>query len=475
MQKGPDQELIAALTVVTGSNHVLHDPASMAPFLQDWRGYGSGSAAAVVLPASTEQVAAIMTIAARLGRAVVPQGGNTGLSQGAQPTGDGRGIIVAMQRMATIREIDKPSGVILVDAGATLSSVHAAALDVGRRVPLTLGSEGTAQIGGLVSTNAGGTSALRYGPMRELVCGIEVVLPDGRICSDMQALRKNNTGYDLKNLFIGAEGTLGIVTGAALRMHPVLHASAHAWIALSGLDAIAPILSGLQDTFDTGLQAAELLSGSQVDLVLQHIPRTRHPLGSRPDWSLLVELGTTDATADLRSRLEDWLAERFGDGLVTDAAVAQNEAQAAGIWHIRHSVSEANKIHGHSLSHDVAVRPSRLAEMIVKCRQAVHLAFPGANVLIVSHIGDGNVHFIVHFTHDEWARFADQEGVTRQVMTLVHDQVGALGGTFSAEHGIGRKLRQELAERADPVRLQLMHDIRKLLDPDQRMNPGAVL
>ena len=398
-----------------------------------------------------------------------------GLSQGAQPSGDGRAIVVAMRRMAAIREIDKPSGVMLVDAGATLSAVHAAALEVGRRVPLNLGSEGTAQIGGLVSTNAGGTSALRYGPMRELVCGIEVVLPDGRIFSDLQALRKNNTGYDLKNLFIGAEGTLGIVTGAALRMHPVLHASAHAWIALSGLEAVAPILSGLQDAFDTGLQAAELLSGTQVDLVLQHIPRTRHPLDSRPEWSLLVELGQTDPGADLRGRLEDWLAARFEDGRVTDGAVAQSDAQAAGIWHIRHSVSEANKIHGHSLSHDVAVRPSRVAEMITRCRGAVQGVYPGAKILIVSHIGDGNVHFIVHFTHAEWARFPDPEAVTRQVMTLVHDEVGALGGTFSAEHGIGRKLRQELAERADPVRLQMMHDIRGLFDPEGRMNPGAVL
>lgn len=470
-----DAEFLQDLRVAVGDANVLTNAHDTAPYLEDWRGYRSGRALAVVLPATAEQVATVMKAAARAGRAVVPQGGNTGLCQGAVPSDDGTGIVIAMRRMARIRELDKPAGVIVAEAGATLSAVHDAARQAGRRVPIHLGSEGTAQVGGLVSTNAGGTSALRHGPMREMVCGIEVVLPDGRIFSDLGALRKNNTGYDLKNLFIGAEGTLGIVTAAALRMQPQLRTYAHAWLALADLDMAVAVLTGLQDDFDASLQAAELLSGNQVDLVLRHIPRTRHPLETRPDWSLLIELGSTDADADLQSRLEGWLADRLETGVLTDAFVAQNASQAEAIWHVRHSVSEANKIEGHSLSHDVAVRPSLVPQMIDRCTQALATIHPQAQVLIVSHIGDGNVHFIAHFTHAHWAAISDPGQVTAAVMSAVHDQVVALGGTFSAEHGIGRKLRMELAQRADPVRLDLMRQIRAMLDPDGRMNPGAVL
>ncbi|PWL19480.1 FAD-binding oxidoreductase [Falsochrobactrum shanghaiense] len=462
------------LAGVVGIRHVLTNTNDMIGYLEDWRGYATGRAVAVVLPGSTVEVADVMKIAARYGRAVVPQGGNTGLCQGAIPTDEGQGIVLALGRMTTIREIDKPSGVLVIEAGATLTAAHEAAESVDRRVPLHLGSEGSAQIGGLVSTNAGGTGALRYGPIRELVCGLEVVLPDGRILEDLKALRKNNTGYDLKNLFIGAEGTLGIVTAAALRMQPLLHASAHAWIALRDIGAAVELLMRLQDRFDTSVQAAELLSGNEVDLVLRHIPRSRQPFDDRPDWSLLIELGSTDASADLRPALEDWLAERFEEGTVTDAFVAQSEAQASDIWHVRHSVSEANKIHGHSLSHDVAVRPAMVPEMIKRCSAAVQRLHPDANILIVSHIGDGNVHFIVHFTHEEWAAFANPDEVTGQVMALVHDEVEALGGTFSAEHGIGRKLTGELSQRTDAVRMDLMQALRRLIDPDLRMNPGAV-
>lgn len=470
-----DDDVLARLRGIVGARNVLTEEADMAPYLEDWRGYSRGTALAVVLPGDTSEVAGVVKAAAEGGRSLVPQGGNTSLCQGSVPPEGGNGIVLALRRMAGIREIDKPSGVMIVDAGAALAAVHAAAEGVGRRVPINLGSEGTAQIGGLLSTNAGGTSALRYGPMRELVCGIEVVLPNGRVFSDLRALRKDNTGYDLRNLFVGAEGTLGVVTGAAIRMHPMLRASAHAWVALADLDAAVTILTGLQDRFDTAVQAAELLSRNQVELVLRHIPRTRHPLETRSDWSLLVELGSSDAAADLQGQLEEWLAERFEDGAVLDAFVAQSEAQGGDIWHIRHSVSEANKIHGHSLSHDVAVRPSLVPRMIEACSEGVRAAHPGANILIVSHVGDGNVHFIVHFTHAEWDAFADPKAVTAQVMRIVHDEVEALNGTFSAEHGIGRKLKGELAQRGDPVRLELMRAIRGVIDPGQRMNPGTVL
>lgn len=458
-----------------GSQYVLTEAHDKEPYLTDWRGYEKGEALAVVLPANTAQVSALMKLAVKHASKIVPQGGNTGLCQGAVPSGLDRTIVMALRRLDVIREIDKASNIIVADAGLTLTAAHDAVAGVDRRIPLHLGSEGSAQLGGLASTNAGGTSALRYGPMRDLICGIEVVLPDGRVLSDLKALRKNNTGYDLKNLFIGAEGTLGIITATALRLQPMLRSSGHAWIALPDLDAAVSILMGLQDRFDTAVQAAELLSGTQVELVLQHIPRARHPLESRPEWSLLVELGSTDPTAQLHQALEEWLSEQFEAGLVVDAFIAQSQAQAEDIWHLRHSVSEANKVHGHSLSHDIAVRTTLVPDLIKRARAAVHEIYPQAQILIVSHIGDGNIHFIAHFTHDQWSCFPDDATVTRQIMKRVHDVVDALGGTFSAEHGIGRKLVQELALRADPVHMALMQSLRDLIDPDRQMNPGSVL
>lgn len=465
------QELREAI----GDRHVLTDPHDLEPFLSDWRGYKTGHAVAVVLPSTTAEVADVMRIAIHHDSAIIPQGGNTGLCQGAVPMRAGLSIILGLRRMVAIRDIDKASNVIVLEAGLTLSAAHSAAGTVDRRIPLNLGSEGTAQIGGLASTNAGGTSALRYGPIRELICGIEVVLPDGSILSDLKALRKNNAGYDLKNLFIGAEGTLGIVTAVALRMQPILRSSGHAWIALPDLDAAVTLLMRLQDRFDTTVQAVELLSGNEVDLVLQHIPRSRHPLESRPEWSLLIELGSTDPAAQLNNALEEWLADQFEEGLVTDGFIAQSDAQAADVWHIRHSVSEANKLHGHSLSHDIAVRPARVPDLIKRASEAVYQVYPDANILIVSHIGDGNVHFIVHFTHAQWATLSDPEAVTTQVMEIVHDVVEVLDGTFSAEHGIGRKLTLELVKRTDPVRMNLLHSLHDMLDPDKRLNPGNVL
>jgi len=462
------------LRQAVGSQYVLTDGHDKEPFLTDWRGYETGQAIAVVLPATTEQVSSVMRIAKAHGSVIVPQGGNTGLCQGGVPLGQGRTIVLGLRRLDAVREIDKASNVIVAEAGLTLTAAHDAAATVDRRIPLHLGSEGSAQIGGLASTNAGGTSALRYGPIRDLICGIEVVLPDGRILSDLKALRKNNTGYDLKNLFIGAEGTLGIITAVALRLQPLLKSSGHAWIALPNLGAAVDILMGLQDRFDAAVQAAELLSGSQVDLVMQHIPRSRHPLESRPEWSLLVELGSTDASAELHLALEEWLAEQFEAGFVEDAFVAQSEAHAADIWHLRHSVSEANKLHGHSLSHDIAVRPTLVTQMIERATAAVHAIFPQATILIVSHIGDGNIHFIAHFSHEEWAGFAEPTAVTSDVMKHVHDVVDELGGTFSAEHGIGRKLVTELATRSDPVRMELMQSLRRMLDPNGLMNPGSM-
>lgn len=466
--------LIEEIERVVGAPNVLTSPAEIDPFVNDWRGYEKGTALAVVLPADAEEVSELMGIALRHGVVIVPQGGNTGLSRGATPVGLDNCIVVALRRMASLRQVDKPSNVMIVDAGMTLAAAHEAATRIGRRIPLRLGSEGTAQIGGLVSTNAGGTGALRYGPMRDLVCGVEAVLPDGRILRDLSALRKNNTGYDLKHIFVGAEGTLGIVTAVALRLQPMIRASGHAWISVKDPVAAISLLMEIQDAFDTWIQAVELVSGNAVAFVLSHIPRTRQPFDAVPEWSLMIELGGPDASADIRGKLEEWLAVALEKGSAVDAFVARNEAQAADIWHVRHSTSEANKLQGHSLSHDVAVRPSRVPELISLCTAAVKNLHPEAEVVIVSHIGDGNVHFIVHFTHEQWKSIDRPEKVTAEVMAVVHDIVAGLDGTFSAEHGIGRKLTGELARRIDPVRLDLMRKIRDAMDPNRRMNPNVL-
>ncbi|MFD2237959.1 FAD-binding oxidoreductase [Aureimonas populi] len=468
------ENFLTALRAAVGAGNVWTDLSDLAPLLQDWRGDVKGEALAAVFPQSCEEVSAVLRIAAEAKRPIVPQGGNTGLSYGATARDAATGIVLGLRRMRMVREIDRASNIVTVEAGLTLAELHEEVARVERQMPLRLGSEGTAQIGGLVSTNAGGTGALRYGPMRDLVAGVEVVLPDGRIFSDLAGLKKNNTGYDLKHLFIGAEGTLGVVTAAALRLHPLVRSSASAWLAFDALPTAVEILMRLQERFDSAVQAVELLNADQVAFALQHVPRTRLPFDQVPAWSLMIELGSSDPASDLKGALEEWLITLVEDDLVSDGFLSQSVAQAEDIWHVRHSVSEANRIAGHSLSHDVAVRPSRVPELIERAGEAVRTIHPEARILIVSHLGDGNVHFIAHFDHAAWASFEDPERITGEVMDRVHDVTASLGGTFSAEHGIGRKLVRSLAERTAPERLSLMREVKRMLDPENRMNPGAL-
>ncbi|SME97456.1 FAD/FMN-containing dehydrogenase [Tistlia consotensis] len=458
-----------------GDRGLLTEPAAMAPFLTDWRGREEGRALCVALPASTEEVAAVVAIAAAAGLPLFPQGGNTGLCYGAVPRGGaGPGIVVALQRMNRIREIDRAANVMTVDAGVVLDAAHAAAAEVGRQVPLYLGSQGSAQIGGLISTNAGGTGVIRYGPMRELVCGLEVVLADGRVLCDLEALKKNNTGYDLKQLFIGAEGTLGIVTGAALRLHPAMAADAHAWVALATPADALSLLSRLQDRFDTAILACELLSRSEVDLVLAEVERTRCPFAETPPWTLMIELGSADPEAPLGERLQDLLATALEDGLALDAMVAASRSQAEDIWRVRHSVSEANRA-GFGLTHDVAVRVSKVPAFIAAADRLLAERFPDAVPVVVAHLGDGNVHYIAMFQHAYWRGLNDPKATVAEVQTRLHDLAAGFGGSISAEHGIGRKLTGELARLGDPLRYELMAGLKRLLDPDDRLNPGVLL
>ncbi|PST22541.1 FAD-binding oxidoreductase [Mesorhizobium plurifarium] len=449
----------------------------MVPFVTDFRGRWAGEAVAVALPADTGQAAEVMRLAFEHELPIYPLGGNTGLCYGAVPVAPGRraGIVLGLGRMTGLRGVDCAANVLTVDAGMTLAAVHAVAAREDRQFPLHLGSEGTAQIGGLISTNAGGTGVLRYGTMRDLVCGIEAVLPDGRILRDLDALKKNNSGYDLKQLFIGAEGTLGLVTGAALRMRQQVRSRAHAWVSVTDPVAAVELLSRLQDRCGETIEAFEMLNRAEVDCVLAHIPRARSPFDVTPEWSVMIELGDTDPATDLMPALEEVLGAAMEAGLAHDAMIAQNEAQAKDIWHVRHSVTEAHKIEGVGIVHDTAVPISKVPNFIAAADAMTAERFPEAGRLIVAHLGDGNVHYIVMFPHDDWRALADKEAKALDVEMAVHDIASRFGGTISAEHGIGRKLTSELERLGDPVKIAVMRDIKRVLDPKNIMNPGALI
>jgi FAD/FMN-containing dehydrogenase len=470
--------VLETLRGIVGDKGLVTDPAEMEPWLIDWRQRRRGHALAVVQPASTAEVSAVVALCAAQGQPIFPAGGNTGLCFGAVPESDRAdkpGIVLSLRRMNRIRAIDRATGVATVDAGVVLGDLHNAATEAGRQFPLHLGSEGSAQIGGLISTNAGGTGVVRYGPMRDLVAGLEVVLADGRVLTDLAALRKDNTGYMLRHLFIGAEGTLGIITGAALRLHPQTPNTAHAWVATADPAAAVALLAALQDRAGSYVQAFELVSASQFELVRRHAERVRFPFAEIPAWSVLIELGSEDATTALSAILEEVVGAALEGGEVIDAVIATSEQQAADFWHIRHSVSEANKKEGISITHDVAVRSSDVAPFIAAADEVAAARFPQALTEVVCHLGDGNVHYILMFQRDFWARLPDEDAFALEVERAIHDVAARFGGTFSAEHGVGRKLTEELERLADPLRYELMTKVKALFDPQNLINPGVLL
>jgi FAD/FMN-containing dehydrogenase len=464
--------LVERLREINGAVGLIVEPAEMEAYLWDWRHRERGDACAVALPASTEAVAQTVRACHDLGVGVFPQGGNTGLCLGAVPSGGG--VVLSLARLKQIREIDRASSALIVEAGAPLAQVHCAAEQFGRAFPLHLGSEGTAQIGGLISTNAGGTGALRYGTMRDLVLGLEVVLADGEIWNGLSVLRKDNTGYDLKHLFIGAEGSLGIITAAALKLVPALQTRADAWLALDTPEQAIELLMRFQDNFDTDLQAFELISHNQIAAVLAHIDGRRCPFTPVPPWSVMVELGAADPTAPLAARLEDVLAGALELGLVKDAVIAQSIADANAFWELRHSVSDANKRAGHGVTLDICVPVSKAAVFIADADALCAARFPDAQPIVVCHLGDGNVHYIPMFAHDWWAAQDDATAVTNSVLQAFHDLAAAHGGSYSAEHGIGRKLRGELGRLTAARELDIFHKLKGALDPHGLMNPGVL-
>ena len=466
-------ELNARLRAIVGAANVLDGDTDMAPFLSDWRGRYHGRARAVVRPRDTAEVAAVVAACAQAGVAMVPQGGNTGLCGGATPLADGAAVVINLARLDRVRALDPDNDTLTVEAGCTLAAVQEAAQAAGRLFPLSLASEGSCLIGGNLSTNAGGVQVLRYGNTRDLVLGLEVVLPDGRVWDGLRGLRKDNTGYDLKQLFIGAEGTLGIVTAAVLKLFPAIRTRATAWVAVADPRAAVRLLGLLRAACGDRVSAFEIVGRTALGLVLRHIPGARDPLAGAPAWTVLVELSDPAVDAPLEAQLEAVLGEAVAQGLASDAAVAASVAQARALWALREDISEAQRIEGVSIKHDVSVPVSRIPEFLERAGAALAARWPDIRVVAFGHIGDGNLHYnLSKALADDNATFIAR---TAEVNGIVHDLVCELGGSISAEHGLGQLKREEVLRYKPALEMELMRRVKQAFDPAGLMNPGKVL
>jgi FAD/FMN-containing dehydrogenase len=466
--KAMTPEVLSRLKALLGDGGWSDDPATLAPHLIEWRDRWSGTTPLMVTPRSTAEVAAVVGFCAAEGVAITPQGGNTGLVGGQIPDGE---ILLSLQRMTAVRDLDAFDDVIVVEAGATLAQVHAAAEAAGRRFPLTVASEGSATIGGLISTNAGGVQVLRYGVMREQVLGIEAVLPSGAVWNGLKRLRKDNTGYDLKQLLIGAEGTLGVVTAASLKLQPLLASRATAFVGLkSPADAIALLARAKTET-GGGLEAFELIGRLGLSLVLKNIPDQREPLEGAHPWYVLIEAASGEPGA-AEAAMERLLARALEDDLIQDAAIAQSAAQAHAFWALRENQSAGQKAEGAAWKHDVSVPVSRIAALIEKAGAALERYAPGVRITAFGHVGDGNVHYdVLSAAGGDPARHeAAREGGSR----IVFDIVASLEGSISAEHGLGTMKSQEALRYKSAVEVEALRAVRAALDPKRIMNPRVL-
>ncbi len=471
-----DDMLIDKLVQMLGKGAVLTEPAETRAFTEDWRGRYAAPAYCVALPANTKQVAETVRLCRAHGVPIVPQGGNTSLCGGSVPEAEGnRPVIIGLSRMRNIRSVDLANNTMEVETGCVLAAVQQAAIDAGRYYPVSLGAEGSCQIGGIIATNAGGTGVLRYGNTRENVLGLEVVLPDGSIWNGLYALRKNNTGYDLKHLFIGSEGTLGIITAAVLKLHPLPSAHKVAWVTPVDPQAALDLLGMFQAACGSRLSAFELINDLQLAHVLGHVPGRVSPVSGSSDWHLLVELADARNETALDDLLENTLEEAFAQGLIADAAVAASDAQRAAMWDLRHSVSEANKKAGIGLTTDCAVPVSAVPAFMESATAAVRRLIPDLPVAVVAHLGDGNVHFIPFFSFGQWNALCERERIAHEIRHAVNEVSHGLGGTFSAEHGIGQVHVEDMAHFKQPVELALMRMVKNAFDPEGLFNPGRLL
>ncbi|TSJ62182.1 FAD-binding oxidoreductase [Starkeya sp. 3C] len=462
--------LLAAIAGRIGAQHVLTDPADMAPYLREERGLYQGRTPAVLRPGTSEEVAFIVGACADAGVPVVPQGGNTGLVGGQMPFGE---VLVSLARLDRIRNVDPVDMTMTVEAGCILDKVHEAAEAAGCLFPLHIASQGSCRIGGNLSSNAGGTAVLRYGNARELVLGLEVVLADGRVWNGLKRLRKNNAGYDLKQLFLGTEGTLGIITAAVLKLFPRPVQRTTAFLAVPDPQAALALLKRLRGEAGDALTTFELMAAFGVETVLKHMPGVVRPFRDTHDWYVLAEFSAPTRAFDLAALMEESLGAAMEAGEVTDAVIAASEAQAANMWRLREDMSEAQKHEGGSIKHDVSVPVSRVPEFLGRALPACMAALPGLRPCPFGHVGDGNIHF--NLSQPVGMEKAAFIGMWETFNRIVHDIVVDMDGSIAAEHGIGVLKREELAHYADPVGLDLMHRLKAALDPAGTLNPGKVI
>ena len=464
----PSPAVLDDLKAALGDGGWTQDPEVVAPFLTEWRNRWSGNTPLLLTPRSTAEVARAVSICAREGLAITPQGGGTGLVGGQIPFGE---VLLSLKKMRAVRDVTPLDDAMTVEAGLTLLEAQQAATAAGRCFPLSLAAEGSATIGGVISTNAGGTQVLRYGMMRDLVLGIEAVLPNGQVFHGLKRLRKDNTGYDLKQLLIGAEGTLGVVTAATLKLFPIMRSRAVAIVALDTAAASVELLARAKAETGGGVEAFELMKRLGMELVLKNIPDTREPLDTTPDWYVLIEIAS-GAPGGAEAQMQALLEVAFEEGLITDAAIAQNDAQRAAFWRLREEHSAALKPEGGGWKHDVSVPISRIADFIDEASAAVERFHPGARISVFGHVGDGNLHYdILPGLGQDIPAFI---GRWKEGSQVVHDVVARYDGSISAEHGLGRLKTEEVKRYKSPIEIETMAAIRRALDPDRIMNPAVL-
>jgi FAD/FMN-containing dehydrogenase len=476
---GAVTDFVEKLRALVGDKGLITDDAGKHPYLTDWRDNYLGTALAVVRPATTEEVAGVVKLCAAEKVAIVPQGGNTGLVGGGMPHEDGREIVLSLTRMNRILEIDCIGYSMTVEAGVILRTIQETAAAHDRLFPLSLAAEGSCTIGGNLSTNAGGVQVLHYGNTRHLVLGLEVVTPLGDVWNGLRALKKDNTGYDLRDLYLGAEGTLGIITRAVLKLWPKPKDVATSWIAVPSPQAAVDLLSGAHAASEDNVTSCELMARQGVDFVLKHIPGANDPLAERHDWYVLLEWSSTRARREganetgLREKMETYLGEAMEQGLVLDATIAQNEAQGRAFWGLRENHSEAQKREGPSIKHDISVAVSKIPAFMAEGLAAMKKALPDCRPVPFGHVGDGNLHFNCQ-SPPGWDRKRFNEH-GEAISGAVYDLVVGYGGSISAEHGIGRLKVDELAHYRSRIELDTMRSIKRALDPQNLMNPGKII
>ncbi|AYG58297.1 FAD-binding oxidoreductase [Rhizobium jaguaris] len=469
----PSSALLDRFAAIVGEKHVLREAADIAPHLIENRGLYHGTSPLLLKPGSVEEVSAILKLAGETGTAIVPQTGNTGLVGGQTPREGGSDIILSLERMNRIRDIDPVGNTMVVDGGCILADVQKAAEEHGRMFPLSLGSEGSCRIAGNLSTNAGGTAVLAYGNMRQLCLGLEVVLPTGEIWNGLRRLKKDNTGYDLRDLFIGAEGTLGVITGAVLKLFPQPLGHQVAFAGIQSVEDALTLFKNASSLCGPALTGFELMPRIGVEFTVRNIPGVRDPLETSHPWYVLIDISTSDSAETAERMMATLLEQGYEAGLVQDATIASSEAQQKALWHMRESMSDAQKPEGGSIKHDVSVPVAQIPKFMHEAETAVMAAMRGARICAFGHMGDGNIHY--NISQPVGADKAEFIGRWREMNKIVHGLVLQHGGSISAEHGIGQLKRDELASIRPEIEMDLMRRIKMAFDPAGIMNPGKVL